>query len=238
MKRTKLQETSYWPGYVDALVNVVLNILFLVGLMAVGLVSLNVEALGNFKLAGQAKQLQKINEDNLILAALGTLLAALPEVPKPSATAPSESFFKLPVPSPSRSIEPVVLRVGKPFVYVPATQEHAFLQSRSETGGLVNPKVMEFQGMQYMLTAAQTKEVQLLVAATKDTKWHLLASVPAQDERLGREAFGRLTSVREKLIAGGAKPENIVMSTVLQENTNFSNGRRVFIYPRQSTSPN
>jgi hypothetical protein len=51
MKHYPFVATSYWPGYVDVLVNVVLNMLFVVGLMAVGLMALNVEALGNFVVA-------------------------------------------------------------------------------------------------------------------------------------------------------------------------------------------
>lgn len=250
MKRTKLEDTSYWPGYVDALVNVVLNILFLVGLMAVGLVSLNVEALGNFKMAGQAKQLQKINEDNLILAALGTLLAALPEPPKASPTDSRPPVAKLPEPPRAEprpapaapaavappQAQPTVLRVGQPFVTVPSAQEDAFLQTKLSVG--TAPKVMEFQGLQYLLTPAQIKEVQTLAEANSGAKWSLLATVPAQDERLGREAFWRLTSVREKLVAAGIKPEAIALRTVTQENTNFSNGRRVFVYARSGNAAN
>jgi hypothetical protein len=260
MKRTKLEDTSYWPGYVDALVNVVLNILFLVGLMAVGLVSLNVEALGNFKMAGQAKQLQKINEDNLMLAALGTLLAALPEPPKSTPADSRPPVAKLPEPprveprpAPAAPVaaapvaaapaaaappqaQPTVLRVGQPFVTVPSAQEDAFLQTKLSVG--TAPKVMEFQGLQYLLTPAQIKEVQSLAEANSAAKWSLLATVPAQDERLGREAFWRLTSVREKLVAAGIKPEAIALRTVTQENTNFSNGRRVFVYARSGNVAN
>lgn len=250
MKRTKLEDISYWPGYVDALVNVVLNILFLVGLMAVGLVSLNVEALGNLKMAGQAKQLQKINEDNLMLAALGTLLVVLPEPPKSIPADPRPPVAKLPEPprveprpAPAAPLaaappqaQPTVLRVGQPFVTVPSAQEDAFLQTKLSVG--TAPKVMEFQGLQYLLTPAQIKEVQSLAEANSAAKWSLLATVPAQDERLGREAFWRLTSVREKLVAAGIKPEAIALRTVTQENTNFSNGRRVFVYARSGNVAN
>jgi hypothetical protein len=91
MKRKKLPATSYWPGYVDALVNVVLNVLFFVGLMAVGLVTINIEALSSYKGAKQAQDLRNISEGHMLLAALGTLLAAIPlptdNQPKPKAQA-------------------------------------------------------------------------------------------------------------------------------------------------------
>lgn len=39
------EEINFWPAYVDALINVVLNLLFLVGVFTIGLVSLNEQAL-------------------------------------------------------------------------------------------------------------------------------------------------------------------------------------------------
>ena len=38
------QEQNYWPGYLDALINVMLNLLFLVAIFAIGLVLLNLES--------------------------------------------------------------------------------------------------------------------------------------------------------------------------------------------------
>lgn len=38
------EEINFWPGYVDALINVLLNLLFLVGVFTVGLVVLNMQA--------------------------------------------------------------------------------------------------------------------------------------------------------------------------------------------------
>jgi hypothetical protein len=39
------QEQNYWPGYLDALINVMLNLLFLVAIFAIGLVLLNMEGM-------------------------------------------------------------------------------------------------------------------------------------------------------------------------------------------------
>lgn len=46
-------DVNYWPAYVDALINVVLNLLFLVGVFTIGLVSLNAQALFAEKAAKQ-----------------------------------------------------------------------------------------------------------------------------------------------------------------------------------------
>ena len=44
-KRHKaLAETSFWPGYVDALTNVVLNLLFLISILAAGVFSMGMES--------------------------------------------------------------------------------------------------------------------------------------------------------------------------------------------------
>lgn len=43
MSASAREEINFWPGYVDALINVVLNLLFLVGVFTVGLVVLNLQ---------------------------------------------------------------------------------------------------------------------------------------------------------------------------------------------------
>lgn len=43
-------EQNYWPGYLDALINVLLNLLMLVAVFAMGLVSLNLQVLGQEQL--------------------------------------------------------------------------------------------------------------------------------------------------------------------------------------------
>lgn len=243
MKRSKLEDTSYWPGYVDALVNVVLNILFLVGLMAVGLVSLNVEALGNFKSAKQAEQLQKISEDNLLLASLGTLLSAIPTQVKTVAEV-KEAIPKAAPVLPSKPIEttalaqptvqpPPVLRVGVPFVFAPVNQEQAFLQSKA--GVSVGPNsqviVFDFDALQYPLSAAQTNELkQQHAAAPGETRWSILVTVPETQERVSREAFLRMSGLRQWLITQGVSADAISLRTIVQDRVNFSNGRRVFVY--------
>lgn len=250
MKRKKLQDTSYWPGYVDALVNVVLNILFLVGLMAVGLITLNIEALGNFKSAKQAEQMQKISEDNLLLAALGTLLAVIPTppsrdiaskeralTPKAAPLAPSKPE---PKPEPVAEAElkpiakpPVILSVGQPFVLLPVSQEQAFVQAKA---GLLStttafPSVFEFGFLQYKLSDEQiTSTERQKRASAHNALWSIFATVPSGQERVSREAFLRMSSVRQVLIEQGVSADAITMRTITQDRLNFSNGRRVLLY--------
>lgn len=245
MKHNTLEDTSYWPGYVDALVNVVLNMLFLVGLMAVGLVTLNIEALGNFKSSVQAGQLQKISEDNMLLASLGTLLNVLPPPPAPpvppKALAPPVAPARQIAPvaaaatpaAPQPSVQPAALRVGLPFVLSPVGQEQNFVQTQAAgvLGSASRPNVFYFQALQYQLSPAQAADLrQLFAASPASSRWVLLVSVPRGQGQASRDAFWRLSSVREQLTKMGAKPEAITLRTVDQEQSNFSNGRRLFVY--------
>lgn len=245
MKKITLEDTSYWPGYVDALVNVVLNILFLVGVMAVGLVSLNIEALNSFKSAKQAQQLQQMSEENLLLASLGTLLAVLP-LPEPTpaplmlAAAPT-----VPVPEPVKPMEaplppvqpivPAVLNVGEPFSMATVAQEQSFLQGKVAqiTNSAAQAVVYEFDALQYQLSTAQNAALRQNHAnAAPDSRWLLLVSVPDAQERAAREAFWRMSSARQLLIQLGVAGESITMRTVTQDGVNYSNGRRIFLYPQ------
>ena len=50
------EEQNFWPGYLDALINVMLNLLFLVAIFAMGLVSLNLQSMS------QMRQINSLNE--------------------------------------------------------------------------------------------------------------------------------------------------------------------------------
>ena len=165
-KHKKLEDSNYWPGYVDALVNVVLNMLFMVGIMAVGLISLNVEALGNFKLVRQAQQLYQINEENMLLAALGTFIAAIPEVPKQAPPQPLVAPPFVPPPAPAARPEPlkeeparpaVALRVGRQQNTPALVDEKQQLSERLQWGDQASIGVLEFEPFVFQVSAAQTR---------------------------------------------------------------------------------
>ncbi len=54
-RKKKDKEINFWPAYVDALINVVLNLLFLVGVFTIGLVVLNGEAFNQEKKMAELK---------------------------------------------------------------------------------------------------------------------------------------------------------------------------------------
>jgi hypothetical protein len=77
-----LPEFNYWPGFVDVMFNVVLSVLLITGLMVVGMLSLNMEAVRSGRAVQQVGQIQRIQkaqesvEEKQLLAVLGGLLNA------------------------------------------------------------------------------------------------------------------------------------------------------------------
>jgi len=237
-KHKSLEDNNYWPGYVDALVNVVLNMLFMVGIMAVGLVSLNVEALGNFKLVRQAQQLYQINEENMLLAALGTFIAAIPEVPRPvQITSPPVAPPPAAPPAPVVRQElvkvepakpPTALRVGRQIAPPVLVDEKHQLSERLQWGDQASIGVLEFEPFVFQISAAQITQIRQLVAQANAGRWSLAVALDG-NETAARESFWRLSQVRQQLLLAGIPQEAIAMRTVnlLQPNTGSS--RRVFI---------
>lgn len=235
-----LAETSYWPGYVDALVNVVLNILFLVGLMAIALVTLNTETANNRLSADQALVLHKRAEENMLLAALGTLVRAQSVHP----TAPRDSVVdKLniptvtpaiaasPVPAKSQPEEATLIPVGMPLTLLPESQELSFIQAKGALSDLTSsPVVLDFLPLFFTPSATHVRQLeQLHTANDKASHWLLLVTVPDRNEHVRRQAFWRLNAVRQQLLELGVPASRVQLRTLPQESNNFSNGRRVFV---------
>jgi hypothetical protein len=59
--RGAVVEQNYWPGYLDALINVMLNLLFLVAVFAIGLLLLNSQSIS------QQRQLEQMGSDRMQL---------------------------------------------------------------------------------------------------------------------------------------------------------------------------
>ncbi len=124
-KKTVREEINFWPGYVDALINVVLNLLFLVGIFIVGLVSFNSVALSVHRQAVQwrlsdvlDKPAQQARQDNAraLLAGVdrkGPEVALPPPQVQPKPLTPPMAK-PLPVPAMPPSLPPAVLPLPEP----------------------------------------------------------------------------------------------------------------------------
>lgn len=124
-KKSVREEINFWPGYVDALINVVLNLLFLVGIFLVGLVSFNSVALSVHRQAVQwrlsdvlDKPAQQARQDNAraLLAGVdrqGPELALPPPQVQPKPFTPPMAK-PLPVPVMPPSLPPSALPLPEP----------------------------------------------------------------------------------------------------------------------------
>ena len=239
MKLKKLEETNYWPGYVDALVNVVLNMLFMVGTMAVGLVCLNVDALGSQKAVRKLQALYQANDENMMLAALGTLMASLPVEPEAATIPPSpmplapEPALLNPVLEHAPAAAPLVprqVRVGATLAARSASDELAYLQARAALSTSSDVKVLEFEPMVFELSAAQQSQLRQGLAQAPAGRWLVAVAMDA-DERNARPAYWRVTSVRNYLISAGVPPDRIVLRVQPNAGSEFAYSRRVFLTP-------
>ena len=80
-------EASFWPGYVDALTNVVLNLLFLISILAAGVFSLGMESAR--KVARQVLTLPQSAEPNVPAVSIPDELVTrirIVDVPEPAIT--------------------------------------------------------------------------------------------------------------------------------------------------------
>jgi hypothetical protein len=69
-----------------------------------------------------------------------------------------------------------------------------------------------------------------LPKAEPQARWVILVTVPQVQERAPRESYWRMSEVRQVLTQAGVPEADIQMRTVTQAQTNYSNGRRVFLY--------
>lgn len=223
-KHRKLDDNNYWPGYVDALVNVVLNMLFMVGIMAVGLVCLNMQALTQLTRVNQAQQLYQISEENMLLAALGTFIKAIPEVPP--VVSPPLPVVKPPV----AKAEPVpsTLRVTRSQPLPSLGDEKKLMADRQQWPAQTLAHVVDFEPFNYQVSASQSQSIRQFLTSVQGGRWSLSVAVDG-DERSVREAFWRLTQVRQELLAAGIAQSSITLRTVNMLSPSTGSSRRVYL---------
>jgi len=211
--------TDYWPAYADALSNVVLNLLFLAGLFTMGLVVLNQEVISTqMKLAEQrARELLLQREE----------VPPRP-VPPPLQPAPAPAVAPAPAAEPGPAPEPAAERPVREFTLrrdrVPAAAA-AGTGAATQTApaaSLVSPEsaaqaVMggRFAGrLTFDLRETAWPAARPLVGAeglAPGDRRALVAFAPADNRRLMTEAFSRLTSVRNQMVASGVAARDIVL---------------------------
>ncbi len=233
MSQAGEQDINFWPAYVDALINVVLNLLFLAGVFTIGLVVLNIEALNAEK---QAAALE-----------VKELLAG--ESPS-QRQKKAQALLKDMMPPQSNTLPTVEANTGGPTLTeirisrgdAAATQNNADVQlasapellqanalAQTATGGRVVLRVV-FELGKYTPPERWSHNASAAFAPHK--KYVLLAIADPSNPRLAREAFARLMSLRGAMQhMGMAETQMEILITPAQEGMQAHNDieRSVFV---------
>jgi hypothetical protein len=215
----------FWPGYVDAVTNLVLNLLFVLTIMiiAVFMFAIALSRHTNEKPAPSAQQQTVENAESIDptsstnevikakdeqIESLTKTLAALKQEAqiKNSATTPQKvATAKTPIKSPEKS-----------------------LQNATDAGGLV---IISFTQDAVSINSTETESVRnALSGIVKSGGARIEVSTPKDFSEAKRLAFYRAMSVRNQLIALKVPVENIEVS--VREGTNSSDNSKVMVSPK------
>ncbi|MCX8521597.1 MAG: hypothetical protein ORN28_08695 [Rhodoferax sp.] len=248
---------NYWPGYVDAMFNVVLSVLLIIGLMVVGLLCLNLEVVKSGNAVSQISQLketlketekQTANEQKplaLIGAFLQFQLDKKKQVaaPAPEAEPPETITVAPPPPAPPPPLNTNMpprqewWQVGVATTLHNATEEWAYLLSQLKKLDLESqiqsassrPFSLSFGILQFRPNERQTQDLQAHVSDTsKAQSWLVFTAAPSSNRTLLESGNWRLTSVRKALEAQGI-PATRIQHRLIPMNDSLFTGRVVFV---------
>jgi hypothetical protein len=261
----RADETNYWPGYVDALINVVLNLLFLTSVFAVGFVSLNADLFAAAQKIAEAKAREIMAlRDGLVLQDHD----APPRVPVPvrpvvvlSARSPSAPLPLSPAPTPPQeqqvrvyelrflSSQPeragrVAVAAGTASFDTSNSLELGRQRAKQSTdypdrlSGLHVLGKVVFAQQQFDLPHNQVPPA--LDSSDSAVGWTLLVMTDKDNPRLMREAFERLTAVRASYIRSGQDAHKFQMqikSTSSELADGIGSDQVVWVLKSQSVKP-
>lgn len=204
MSQARELDINFWPAYVDALINVVLNLLFLAGVFTIGLVVLNTEAVKAEKQAA-ALQVKQILADELPNNRRKKAQALLKEIsPEQSMAVPkAEAYLSGPMLTEIRisrvMAAPLITGADLQLDLSPELLKANAL-AQATTGGRIVLRVM-FEPGKYSLPEGWSHNTTMVFAPNK--KYVLLAMADPKNSRLAREAFARQMALRNALVSMG-----------------------------------
>jgi hypothetical protein len=221
-RKKKDKEINFWPAYVDALINVVLNLLFLVGVFTIGLVVLNGEAFNQEKKIAELKvRTMQLNEEPISdLGGALDILKATPVMAKIPPLPPLGSEKKVQ----RERLEIIEIRVSNPRTLARTdtatdtrnedirAEEKAKGIAQSIAPGKVVMRI-DFDINQYTTPKNFSPSAEI-VAALKN-KYLLLCIADPNNQRMSREAFARLMSIRISLTQVGVDTSQIAIQVAL-----------------------
>ena len=180
---------SYWPGYVDALVNVVLNLMFLVAMLAVGSFVLGLEISRHVIIPEVQTSFEKVRQ--IVDVALTT-----------GATGPSKTIEVLDTPSPDTSPSTRVDRVR-------SVDNQTLLQVKFA------PDALQMSDSLRTDLTPRLQELMLKNPGATVTVW----AVSGADPQSRRISFMRIMALREALNAAGIENSRVVTRILPGTNT-------------------
>ncbi len=175
------QEASFWPGYVDAIINVVLNILFLVGTFAVALATSS-----STQKAEKAEKAEKAQE----------LAQSIEPLPKPPTIV---SVAKAPVIEIEKANEAL-----KPVRWTVKQRPEQVSVVKIE----FDPRALVLKDTERVQLAALFKQQGAQQPAQRWSLWCVTDATGSDGSRL---AYLRAMAVRQALLQAGVMPEQIDM---------------------------
>lgn len=212
------QDINYWPGYVDALMNVVINLLFLVALLTVGVLMTNWEAieLQKTRVQGYVQKLLHEERGQYRQEKARQLMRAplhLPPEPQvldlPKLEIKEFRIYRQDVvlqndsdltrkPAQPQTTKPQPIAVpSKPLVEQMAQQQ---TNGRIAASFTFAPEQFELPSDMPWPTA---------IGADTSAHWTLVVITDPSNPRLAREAFARLISVRHRMVQNGIPQASI-----------------------------
>jgi hypothetical protein len=221
MAQAAREEINFWPAYVDALINVVLNLLFLVGVFTIGLVSLNGEAFLAEQRASQIKlealrqartEQERQNLRREMLRALAVPPPSKFAIPHEPQQASNDSFRVKEI---RFAAAGTTAQVGGGGADIAASQVPSYASVQQFVAAVVKGGEItriEFQMNQYSQPDGWSWPGQL--DHPTERKWLLVVVGDPTNSRLSREAFARLVFVRKTLVAANVPPKNIQLQVL------------------------
>jgi hypothetical protein len=223
------QSIDFWPAYADALTNLVLQLLLLVGVITMGLVVVNREVIE-----------QQLRLAQLRVSASNASRAQTSEphplaAPQPAAVAPPRASD--PPDSPASPFDPdgpvATSSISRADPEGPPPRRFTIRPSPAASGQLAGNVTAEAAAERLAGAAARpggaVRHTLKLTFDLRETAWPedraldgaealdprdrraLVVFAPTDNRRLMTEAFNRLMSVRNRMIADGVPPANIVL---------------------------
>ena len=210
MSNSVKEEVNYWPGYVDALVNVVLNLLFLVGVFTIGLVSLNMEAvLAQQKLA--RLKIENMLDNELSPESKKKALVLLEKLPSKLLTQTTAETPVLP------QIREIQLKAPHDATSTKPQQTPEQIALTLSGGTRVLTRFI-FAKNQFALQDGE-HAMPPFSEESKSQKVLLLVVTDTSNPRLAHEAYTRLVSIRDAMLRNGFDPQKVTLRVMTNSAT-------------------